>query len=92
MNFVLLFVFFFYGPLNWIYIEFRHMRLSAFKKAVSFWLHYCVQEMFFPLATKNAVESLNFETKIVDNILKQILRNRSLVRPPDDRINEQNND
>ena len=49
------------------------MRLSAFKKAVNFWLHYCVLEMFFPLAKKNAVESLNFETKIVDNILKQIL-------------------
>ena len=49
--------------------------------------------MFFPLAKKNnAVESLNFETKIVDNILKQILRTRSLVRPPDDSINQQNND
>ena len=91
MNFVLLFVFF-YGPLNWIYIEFRHMRLSAFKKAVNFWLHYCVLEMFFPLAKKNAVESLNFETKIVDNILKQILHTRSLIRPPDNSINQQNND
>ena len=41
---------------------------------------------------KNSVERLNFETKIVDNILKQILRTRSLVRPPDDSINQQNND
>ena len=68
------------------------MRLSAFKKAVNFWLHYCVQEMFFPLSKKNSVESLNFETKIVDNILKQILHTMSLIRPPDNSINQQNND
>ena len=68
------------------------MRLSAFKKAVNFWLHYCVLEMFFPLARKNAVESLNFETKIVDNILKQILHTWSLIQPPDDSINQKNND
>ena len=48
--------------------------------------------MFFPLVKKNAVESLNFETKIVDNILKQILHTRSLIQPPDDSINQQNND
>ena len=48
--------------------------------------------MFFPLAKKNAVESLNFETKIVDNILKQILHARSLIQPSDDSINQQNND
>ena len=59
MNFVLLFVFF-YGPLNWIYIEFRHMRLSAFKKAVNFWLHYCVLEMFFPLAKKKCGRKFEF--------------------------------
>ena len=44
------------------------MRLSALRKLI-FGVHG-VQEMFFQSAKKNSVDRLNFETKVLDNILK----------------------
>ena len=52
----------------WIYFLFTHMRLSALRKLI-FGVHG-VQEMFFRSAKKNSVHRLNFETKVLDNILK----------------------
>ena len=52
----------------WIYFLFTHMRLSALRKLI-FGVHG-VQEMFFRSAKTNSVDRLNFETKVLDNILK----------------------
>ena len=65
------------------------MRLSAFKK-LNFGVHG-VQEMFFRHA-KNSIDRLNFKKKVIDNNPKKILRTKSLVRPPDDNINQPNSD
>ena len=59
--------------------------------ALNFW---CIRRTRKVLSTckKNSVDRLNFKTKVVDNIPKWVLRTGSLVRPPDDNINEPNSD
>ena len=73
-----------------IFLHLTHMLSSALRKLI-FGVHG-IQEMFFWIA-KNFIRQVEFYNQSCRrNIPEQILGTRSLVRPPDDNINQSNSD